>query len=223
MKKRLEVIATSMDGKELPITQKPVISEDEPEDVIEHNGEVYEVPGKLIFYWAGLPEVLEARIQRAMDNGMHFMYPDGSYGCHYCGHYTSNITRLMMENPGKIIIHYESGTPGNNVPKCTYEGTLGIRWATRFTNEKTREVIMAEIMPCVVKDSIISELEEQGYFKGYESEREFNFPTISEVRENPELVKEFIVGRVESNSETEKLPKEGLIKRFYSSIRNFFR
>jgi hypothetical protein len=182
-----------MDGQEIPFPKKPKIRRNSHKDVVQYHDRVFEVPPEMIYYFSDLPDVLEARIKRALENGMMHMYPDGSYGCHYCGYYAMNLQKMIAENPGKVIIHNTSGTPGISVSGCTYDGVMNVRWATRLTNKKSGVVVMAQKKPCVVYDSMLVEMIERGLLDEYESDRKFDFPTIPELEENPELQEKYRV------------------------------
>jgi len=69
-----------------------------------------------------LPEVLPSRIERALKNGMEFMYPDGKFSCHYCGYYTWNLANVVA-NAEEVTIHNISGYPGIFVKGCHYKGS----------------------------------------------------------------------------------------------------
>ena len=108
----LECLATSMDGKEIPVPEKPQVDESSPRDVIEYKGKIFEVPSDMIFYLSKQPDVLRARINRALENGMGFIYPDGSYGCWYCNHYTDNLAKTFSEGNIGVQIHNLGGCAG---------------------------------------------------------------------------------------------------------------
>ncbi len=194
--RRFKVEATSVDGKKIPFPQEPVITEDSPRDFIKYNGRVFEVPTATYHYLQNLPEVLEARIKRAREMGMAFMYPDGGYSCHYCNHYVNNLDKLLSQSDGEeVIIHNTQGEPKTGVTNCLYERVEDVARATFMQNEERGLIVIAKTNPCVVEDATILEISERGYFDEYEVDREFDFPTIQELEENPKLIKRFLMGK----------------------------
>lgn len=166
--------------KRIQPTEKPEINDNSPKDVIECNGRVFEVPTEMIEHLALLPDNLAARIDRAVQNGMRFMYDDGGFGCHHCNHYALDVGQEAMRTG--TTIHYQV-----DERKCRYKQN-GVKWAGRFYDKQTGAAVMAQKKPCVVLDSLIKELVGRGLLDQYEVQRKFDFPTLSELKENPELV-----------------------------------
>jgi hypothetical protein len=183
----LDAYVSSSDNKPIPVPEKPIIDETSLKDVIKYNGRIFEVPTEMIHYLADLPENLQPRIGRTKRNGMGFMYPDGSTGCHYCNHYTSNIANILSDNGVGVTVHNREGTRGIAVTGCNYEQKEDVRWASTFQNRETGEVVMAQKTPCVVHDSMIAMLADSGAFDQYEVKgRAFQFPTITEIIQRSE-------------------------------------
>jgi len=189
----LEVIATSMDNKEIKEPEKPTIDPDAPKDVIKYGDRIFEVPGEMVWYFAHKKDVLSTRIKRTMKNGIGNMYPDGAFGCFYCNHYTQNIANLFTQDlsQGRAIFGNVQGEPGIAVDGCTYQRKENVLWVTAFQNAKG-DVVMAQKTPCVVYDSLIAEIIEQGLLNEYEvKSRELNYPRIGELMQCPELEKHY--------------------------------
>ncbi len=186
---RLEVIASTADDMEVPVPERPVVTENSVRDVIQYKGKVYAVPREMIVYFADHPENLPGRIRRSLRNGVGMMYPDGGYGCPYCNHYQDNIANLLasgqMDGP-MVFDAGDIGIPGIHVKGCQYQRAEDVKWATEFKNIETGQVVMAQRTPCVVDDSLIAELAEKGLLEEYLAEREFDFPTIRTVMGLPD-------------------------------------
>ena len=76
---------------------------------------------------------------------------------------------------------------------------------------------MIQRTPCVVKDSMVAELAEQGLLDEYEVKgRDFSFPTFKQLDECPELEKQYEVKVPVSEEKREvRVPKRSLISRLF--------
>ena len=170
-------------GNEARMPEKPVI-DDTPKDVIKYKERVFEVPTKTVLSLADLPENLDTRIKRTIENGMNFIYPDGIFSCHYCGYYSPH--NVMVINNTRSA--HREGRVGIYVRGCEYKRAEDVRWVTSFTQESSGKAVMAQRTPCVVYDSMIAQLIETGQLDEFEVEgREFDYPTIGDLIGMPEL------------------------------------
>jgi len=120
------------------------------------------------------------------------MYPNGAYGCFYCGHYAHNPIKKALET-GTAQIHNVDGTPGIGVNGCRYPGK-DIRRASPFENKQNKKLVMIQRTPCVVSDATIEELAERGVLDQYEVKgRVFDFPTFDQLENNPELEDKYMI------------------------------
>ncbi len=225
---RLETIATSEDGKELPKQKKAEVDINRPKDIILYKDRMFEVHNGIIHYLANQPERLENRIAIAQEDGMSMMYPDGGFGCMYCRHYPFNPAVVAVQT-GMTVCGSVGGEPGIYVEGCSYNGREEVGWAGVKENKQTKECIMARMTPCVVYDAMIEDLVESGYLDDYEIEkRAFDYPTIIDVAKNPELKEKFMVESWEPNIEKIKVkipevkPKRGVGTRIVGWLKKTF-
>ena len=182
----------SVSTKKPTTPKKPKVDRRYPKNVIEYKGRFFEVPREMIFYLADLPEVLSARIERTIKNGLFEIDSAGGYGCHYCDHNVRNLKNTVAGLSGKeysIQICNTEKNPDTSTVGCQYKGK-DVRWAKLFGKQGI--VVMAQRPPCVVFDSMIAELVEIGLFDEYEVKgRKFDFPTLAELDKDPELQKQY--------------------------------
>ena len=170
-KVNLEVTA-AVNG-ESTTSEKPKIDESLPKDIIQYHGRIFEIPVEIVEYLGNLPGNNSRIINEANLKGAKFVYNLSVHNCFYCSHYRSDTSPMLSDE-----IH--SG--------CNYDGTGDIKWATVFKNKDSSITVMAQKSPCVVDDAMVEQLAKSGSLDEFEVQgREFQYPTLKELVENPEL------------------------------------
>ncbi|MBI5881289.1 hypothetical protein HZB90_04115, partial [archaeon] len=162
-----------------------------PNDVILYRGRMFEVHPAMLDYLASQPGTLNARIDRAMRNGMAIMDTDGAYGC---THYAQNLGALLAESGGRMVIHNVKENLDNSIKGCKYERTDDLKWARAVRSRGTGKIVMAQRNPCVVEDAKVTVLADNGLLDECEVQgREFNYPTVAQLIADPALADRYEV------------------------------
>jgi hypothetical protein len=209
---------------EIEVPKMPSVDEAYTKDVVLYKGRLFELHPAVIGYLAALPQIRPKRIERACSLGMGFMYPDGSYGCHYCNHSSNNLERLVSGAEDRETIA-EVEVDGEKVPigapiihntsekECRFE-ELNVKWATACTNGKV--VVMVVKKPCVVHEAPIETLVEGKLLDSYEVHgRNFDYPSFDDMVNDEALQKKYAV----KIPEQKQIPEQnGFFRRLYSSL-----
>lgn len=220
----------SAGSPKLEMPEKPEINPQEPKDIIEYKERVFEVHPAWIFYLSDIPENLKGRIELTTSRGMSMMYDDGVYGCHYCNHAGFNLADMFAQ----ISEDCQTAVIDDSQSRCMYEPTNVMRASACF-NSRDGFAFMVLRDSCVVYDSTIEYLAEKGLLDEFEVDREFDFVSLENLIENPDLFEKYKIHVPESyfdensnNLDSEKLGNNkrkdnpGFFRRIFNYFSNHF-